>query len=103
MPFQMSGQDCENYSLERLIKTFQKLSDNSALVAELNRFKDERNFLAHNAIAHCLDLEGALFETSAVNVEARIVAIEAEANRLRLALHEEANKIRPQLYFDDLG
>jgi len=100
MPFNMSGQDYANSSLEGLIKIFKRLSDNPSLVGDLNKFKDERNFLSHEGITHCLDYEGTLFYSTAAEYQSRLKAIEDEAGRLRLALHEEANKFRAHLWFD---
>ena len=100
MPFKMSGDDYANAALEKLIGVFRKLSDNETLVSELNRFKDERNFLSHQGITHCLDYEGTLFYSTAAEYQSRLKAIEDEAGRLRLALHEEANKFRAHLWFD---
>ena len=102
MPFRMSGEDYADASLERLIEIFKKLSNNEALMAELRRFKDERNFLSHKGITHCLDYEGELFHSIAFEFQDRLEAIQAEALRLRIALHEEANKFRASLWFDDL-
>jgi hypothetical protein len=47
LPFKMSGEDYEDSPLEGLIKAFRKLSDNPDLIADLNKFKAERNFLSH--------------------------------------------------------
>ena len=102
MPFKMSGEDYANSSLGKLIEVFEKLSGNDILVTELGRFRNERNFLSHKGITHCLDYEGELFESTAAEFEIRLVAIQREALRLRLALHEEANKFRGYLWFDDL-
>ena len=102
MPFKMSGEDYANSSLEGLIKIFKKLTVNEALAAELNKFKDERNFLSHQGITHCLDYEGELCHTTASELQDRLEAIQGEAQRLRIALHEEANKFRGHLWFDDL-
>jgi hypothetical protein len=101
MTFKMSGEDYEDASLERLIEVFRKLTDNQTLVTELRQFKNERNFLSHKGIAHCLDPEGELSETSVAEVQVRLQAIQAEANRLRLAIHEEANRFRCYLDFED--
>ena len=101
MPFKMSGEDYEDASLERLIEVFKKLSNNAALAADLRRFKDERNFLSHKGISHCLDPDGELFETTALDFQARLHAIQDGANRLYLAIHEEANNFRGHLYFGD--
>lgn len=103
MPFNMTGVDYENSSLERLIKVFRKLSNNDALYTDLNRFKTERNFLSHRGISHCLDCEGELSHLPAFEFEERLVAIQAEAVRLRAALHEEANQFRGYLWFEDLS
>jgi hypothetical protein len=103
MVFNMSGEDYEDSSLERLIEMFRKLTDNAALVTDLRKFKDERNFLSHKGIAHCLDFEGDLFQTTATEYEPRLVAMQNEARRLQQALHEEANRFRGELYFEDLS
>jgi hypothetical protein len=100
LPFSMSGEDYADASLERLIEIFRKLSANATLVAELRKFKDERNFLSHRGIAHCLDPDGELDYVNASEFQARLSAIQPEAQRLRIAIHEEANKFRGYLWFD---
>lgn len=102
MPFKLSGEDYADSSLERLIDIFRKLSNNDTLVTELRLFKDERNFLSYKGITHCLDYEGELFETAATEFHPRLEAIQREAQRLQISLHEEANKFRGHLWFDDL-
>lgn len=102
MPFKMTGEDYADSSLERLIGIFRKLSDNEPLVADLTKFKNERNFLSHKGITHCLDYEGELFHSTALEFQDRLAAIEVEAQRLYIAIHEEANKFRGHLCFDDL-
>lgn len=97
----MTGEDYEDSSLERLIETFKKLSDNPSLVMALRKFKDERNFLSHKGITQCLDYEGEFDEGAASEIEARLLAIEPEAQRLRIAIHKEGNKFRGHLYFDE--
>lgn len=99
MVFKMSGEDYEDSSLERLIEAFKKLTENSQLVADLRRFKDERNFLSHKGITHCLDYEGDLFYSIAEEYEVRLAAIQVEAERLRRALHEEGSRISIELDF----
>ena len=101
IPFNMSGEDYEDASLERLIEAFKKLSNNPSLVSELRRFKDERNFLSHKGISHCLDYEGELFKPSAAEFQERLKSIRNEANRLYVAIHEEANNFRGHLYFGE--
>lgn len=99
MVFKISGEDYEDSSLERLIEVFKKLTDNSQLVADLRRFKEERNFLSHKGISHCLDYEGDLFFSTAEKFEMRLTAIQVEAARLRRALHEEGSRISIELDF----
>ncbi|HKB83447.1 MAG TPA: hypothetical protein VKD04_09610 [Burkholderiales bacterium] len=103
MPFTMKGEDYADSSLERLIEIFKKLTDNETLVIELRQFKNERNFLSHKGITHCLDYEGDLSHTTAFEFQHRLDAIQREAQRLRIALHEEANKFRGHLFFDVLS
>lgn len=100
MTFNMSGEDYENSALEKLIKVFKKLSNNPALARDLDKFKDERNFLSHKAITSCLDLEGDFFESEANSLLGRLDNIQLEAKRLSNLLHLEANKFRGHLYFD---
>lgn len=102
MTFDMRGEDYENSSLERLIEIFKKLSSNDDLVKDLRKFKDERNFLSHRGITHCLDYEGELFWSTVQDFQARLEAIQSEANRLRNAVHEEAGKFLGHLYFEDM-
>src|SRR4029453_16107093 len=93
MPFKISGEDYANTPLEGLIKIFKKLSDNDALVAELEGFKKERNFLSHKAITHYLDHESELSIAEDDEFQGRLENIQKEAKRLRDALHLEGNKI----------
>jgi hypothetical protein len=82
MTFKLSGDQYLNSSLERLIDTFKKLSDNQPLVDELTKFKDRRNFLSHRGIAHCLDLEGDLFLSQALEFKNDLIAMRADAAKL---------------------
>lgn len=100
LPFKLSGGDYQDSSLERLIGMFRKLCDNETLVTRLNRLKDERNFLSHKAITHCMDYEQGLSYPAVVELEPRLSAIASEAQALRAAIHEEANKFRGYLLFD---
>jgi len=102
MPFKMKGEDYADSSLERLIHTFKKLTENKQLVRELNNFKNERNFLSHKGITHCLDYEGELSVSIATEINERIENIKSESFRLLIAIHEEANKFRGHLYFWDV-
>ncbi|MDT4330860.1 hypothetical protein ACQE3E_17440 [Methylomonas sp. MED-D] len=99
LPFKMTGQDYEDASLERLIEAFRKLTDNEELVAALRKFKNERNFLSHKGIAHCLDPTGELGNISVAEVMPRLQAIQTEAQRLRIAIHEEGVTFKGHLYF----
>ena len=100
LPFSMTGQDYADASLERLIDIFKKLNNNTNLAKELVIFKSERNFLSHKGISHCLDPDGELDFSYASEFEVRLAAIEPEARRLREAIHNEANKFRPDLWFE---
>ena len=101
LPFSMSGNDYADASLDRLIDIFRKLSDNPTLVTGLCKFKTERNFLSHKGIAHCLDPDGEVDYVTASEFQDRLTAIQPEAQRLRSAIHEEANKFRGHLWFSE--
>ena len=102
MAFKLSGEDYSDAPLGRLIQTFKKLTDNVTLVGELTSFKNERNFLSHRAISNCTDPDGELSHPEILNLISRLEAIQKEADRLVTALHEEANKFRGHLYFDEI-
>lgn len=101
LPFKMTGEDYEDASLERLIDAFKKLSENPGLAAALSKFKQERNFLSHKGITHCLDYEGEIDVQAVLDFQGRLLEIEPEAQRLRVAIHEEANKFRGHLFFEE--
>ncbi len=105
LPYSMSGDDYADVSLERLIETFRKLTSNQTLVTALRTFKKERNFLSHKSIAHCLDPDGELcyVTVSEPEFQKRLAAMELEAQRLRLEIHNEANRFRGHLWFDDVS
>jgi hypothetical protein len=108
MPVKMINQDYANrfsgdyakFSLGGLIRVFKELSDNEALVMELNEFKKNRNDLCHKGITNCLDLDGELDYVSMSEFQNQLAAIAPEAQRLRLAVYE-ANRFGVYLDFDD--
>jgi hypothetical protein len=101
MAFTLSGEDFSNNSQGRLIEIFKKLTDNATLVGELRAFTAERNFLTHLAISKRTAPDGELSCSENSDLR-RLEAIQEEADRLVTALHEEANKFRGYLYFDEI-
>ncbi len=99
--FKMHGEDYEDSALERLIDTFNKLTNNEQLVKDLRAFKKERNYLSHKGIAHCLDPDDDLMDAAMEDFSARLERIQAEARRLRIAIHEEGNNFLGYLVFED--
>jgi hypothetical protein len=111
MPGDLINQDYANrltkdpatFPLGELIKVFKGLGGNETLVEELIKFKLKRNDLCHRDIAGCLDPDGELDYGSMSEFQDQLAAIAPEAQRLRLAVHDEANKFRGHLYFDDIS
>ena len=103
LPFKFNGEDYNNSSLERLIDAFRKLSNNPDLISALNKFKEERNFLSHKAISHCLDYDHELSIPDVSEIRPRLTHIQKEADRLREAIHEEASNFRGHLWFGEFG
>lgn len=101
MTFGMSGDDYQNHSLERLISEFKKFTDNQDLIKRLNKFKDERNFLSHKAIATCVDRHEGYQEWQAASLDERLLKIEKEASDLFHAIHDESAKFLGFLRFED--
>ena len=96
----MSGEDYKNSALEGLIKVFRKLSNNPALAARLEKFKEERNFLSHRGITYCLDRQGELDLQALSEIQSRLDEISPEARELCTEINLEANKFRGHLWFD---
>ena len=103
MVFRMTGKDYANAPLGQLIDTFRRLTSNKKLVDDLKSFTTERNLLSHTGISHCLDYEGELDTSTVAKYQRRLDAIQREAPRLRIAIHEEANKFRGHLFFDKIA
>ena len=91
--FKFDGTDYDDASLERLIGTFKKLCNNNELIARLNRFKDERNFLAHKAIASCFTEAYELNDWNMAGSIARIKQIEIESVSLLNEISAEHAKL----------
>ncbi|MDB5992495.1 MAG: hypothetical protein JWQ10_3898 [Herbaspirillum sp.] len=53
--FDYSIGDIENFPLEKLLFIFKKMNRNRSLQKRLNVLKDQRNFLAHNALLILMD------------------------------------------------
>lgn len=100
VPFKMSGRDYDDAPLGRLIDAFKKLSDNSTLVEDLNKFKKERDFLSHKGISHCLDMDGELDGPATADFEGRLRKMIPEAERLRSEIHNSAHGVLAHLWFD---
>jgi len=60
IPYRTSEDDCFKKSLGQLIKKFKELSNDDELIGELNKFNDERNALAHQAIVSCMNPDDEL-------------------------------------------
>ena len=109
LPFRMTAVELQgarkNYpraTLGRLTKYFARLSDNPALVISLREFSKERNYLAHAALATCIDPEGGPDHHMMEELSGRVTATKVEARRLVEEIHETSLKWIAHLYFDNL-
>ncbi len=102
MPFHTSAKDFEKCSLERLTNHFKNYSNDSELLSALKKFTDERNFLAHQALATLKDPEGNFDDSEIMNLHTRLDNVEPEAKRLANAIYSSAQTIWSQVWFDDL-
>lgn len=102
MPFKFRGEDVTDYSLERLIQTFKKLSDDEQLVKDLNHFKDERNFLSHQAITHCYDYGGNYSQTTALEIRPQILAVDRDSQYLVERIWALQSKLLVERHFENL-
>lgn len=98
--FKMSGADYRDASMTSLIKCFAKLSGNTKLIKDLNKFKSERDFLAHNSILSCLDGGQDIDDSKTALIMSRIQSIPSEAARLASIIHGETTRISCVTDFD---
>lgn len=96
MPFRFTGEEFKEASLERLLSTFRKLSDNEEVINSLEKIKDKRNFCAHRAFIQ-------YFEKSEIdeihhkqNLET-IKEIKKEATKGFLLLFTEVSKLNDRI------
>ena len=85
-PLDFSIDDLESRPLGRLIKNFAKAGGSAELCAELTKFKDERDFLAHQAAAQCFDLDMNYYMPDAI--QARLAEIQISAEVLRRSIYD---------------
>lgn len=74
----------ESRPLGRLIRAFEKSGGDSLLIAELDKFKEERDFLAHQAVAQCFDLDMNFFVPETTKDRLAEIQINAEVLRSRI-------------------
>lgn len=101
MPFKMSGADYDDASLEKLIATFRKFSNNGELARKLEQFKKERNFISHRAITSCLDFFEEIDEGAALELRPRFATIRQAAEEILAEMRVESGALLPHLYLDD--
>ncbi len=99
MSFNMKGEDYSDASLERLIKIFKQLSNDSKLVADLEKFRERRNYLSHKAIVECLDLNDGEVSSNVIQVLPELADIKDDARKLVMRIHKEFVKITVQRDF----
>ena len=93
VPFKWHGSDVEDSSLEHLINTFKKLSDNDQLIQDLYKFKKQRNFLTHKGIVYCLNPDLEFDDQTRAEVEAQLDNMQPEAERLWQAIDRAATAL----------
>jgi len=103
MPFHTSAKEFENCALERLIKNFKNYTNDADLVSALNNFKDERNYLAHQALTGLENPDGELDDQVVDSLHERVNRIESEAKRLAESVYSSAQNIWAQVWFYDLS
>ena len=102
VPFRFDGADYDDASLERLISTFRKINENQGLIERLERFRKDRNFVAHKAITDCLDPhEGGFIDSQVAEVQKLLERVSIEARQLTDLVSAESNQFLGHYYFDD--
>lgn len=100
VPFKMKGEDYDDTPLGGLINIFKKLSNNPELVIELNKFKADRDFVAHKVIVECMDPDHEIHSDITFEIRRRLKDISREASFLRDAVGEESSRFIGHYYFD---
>jgi len=101
VPFRFAGEDYEDSSLERLISVFRKLSNNAELIGRLDRFRKDRNFVAHRAVTDCLDRDGDFDESKVEEVQRMLARTYDEAHELSKLVLDESQQFLGHYYFDE--
>jgi hypothetical protein len=92
VPFKFTGADYEDAALEKLIQVFRKLSDNTSLAERLSKFRIERNYLAHKAIARYPRRQSEALANK-VEIFARLTKLQGEGDYLWKTIMKEADRI----------
>lgn len=101
VPFHFRGDDYEESSLERLVSVFRKLNGNKELIERLEKFRKDRNFVAHKAITDCLSPEGEFLESQVIEVQKMLDRVFSEAHELSKCVLEESQQFLGHYYFDE--
>ena len=102
VPFRFTGEDYEDASLERLISVFRKLNENQSLIGKLDKFRKDRNFVAHKAVTHCLDpVDGGFVDSHVEEVQKMLNRVASDAHELSKQVYEESRQFLGHYYFDE--
>jgi hypothetical protein len=101
VPFRFSAEDYDDSSLERLITVFKKLNGNDPLIGRLEKFRKNRNFVAHRAFTDCLDSEGNVIDSKVLDTQKLLSNVSVDARVLSNLVFKESNQFLGQYYFDD--
>lgn len=100
MPYHRSIEDVQNASLEKCIQVFKQITDEVELVQQLNKFKDKRNFIAHQVIEAVKDVNGD-YSFYNEGMESSIKTIQEEGRNLCSLVYDQYGKILVQVDFFD--
>ena len=88
LPYQPLTNDIEAMPLGKLIKAFKNNGGESDIVSALEKFTEERNFLAHRASSENIDLDGNIYLSE--TLRERLAEIQTTAEFLRRRIYDSA-------------
>lgn len=93
IPFEYSYNDIKNSPLENLLNIFAKLNNNQELIKKLNKLRNKRNFIAHQALLLTEDIFLELLNEDFGEHHENLYTIDAELRECLTLLTEELQKI----------
>jgi len=93
MPFKIDRKKFEDQPLGKLIESFKPLTDKTELVADIEKFRKLRNFVAHQAIVKGMDAQRNVSSEKVEEVRTKITELIKLSEKIRQQFGPEFMKL----------